>query len=138
MKNALRVGLVSALVVTLFTSVFAFAATFRSVGGETFNTGVTIGETGTLIADSYAATLTTNFTGIAANTCKVSAAITVTGAAASDPCFVGADATNDALNVLFTCHVSASNAVKIKICNQTGSDITNLASATFNVRVMDP
>lgn len=99
---------------------------------------VQLGRTGTPISDSYAATLTTNFSGIAANDCKDSDAITVTGAAANDTCQVGPNATAGALDIVFSCYVSAANAVKIHLCNQTGSDITGMASGAYTVRVTDP
>lgn len=99
---------------------------------------VKLGRTGTSISDSYAATLTTNFQGVTANDCKDSAAITVTGAAANDTCEVGPNATAAALDLIFTCYVSAANAVKIHVCNQTGSDIVGMASGAYAVRVTDP
>lgn len=87
--------------------------------------------------DYFAATLTTNFQGIAASDCKDSGAITVTGAAAGDPCSLGVNATAGALDITFTCYVSAADAVKIHVCNETASDITGMASGAYKVRVWD-
>lgn len=65
--------------------------------------------------------------------CTDSAAITVTGAVAGDPCFVGAP-TTAAANSTFTCYVSAADAVKVRHC-PAGSAI-DPASATYFVRVI--
>ena len=127
-----------AAVCAVFSAVAVAYAATNYDDALVFKGGVTFGTSGTEMTDSYAATLTTNFVGIAANDCKDSAAITVTGAAANDVCAVGPNATAGALDIVFTCYVSASNAVKIHLCNQTGSDITTMASGAYAVRVFDP
>lgn len=91
---------------------------------------------GIKISSPYVATLTTNFQGIAASDCKDSAAITVTGAAANEACLVAPNATAGALDITFTCYVSAANAVKIHLCNETTSAITGMASGAYKVRVI--
>jgi hypothetical protein len=139
MKNALRVGLVSALLVSLFTATFAIGATFKDLGGVKFATGVILGDSGTLLEDSYVATLTTNFVGVAANDCKVSAAITLTGAAAGDICVVGVP-TSDTTDLSYTCVVTATDAAKIKICNPTAAVVgsgTNPSTGVYTVRSLD-
>jgi len=65
--------------------------------------------------------------------CTDSSAITVTGAVAGDPCFVGPPAAI-ADNSSFTCYVSAADAVKVRHC-PAGTAI-DPASATYSVRVI--
>ena len=65
--------------------------------------------------------------------CTDSSAITVTGALAGDPCFVGPPAAI-ANNSSFTCYVSAADAVKVRHC-PAGTAI-DPASATYFVRVV--
>jgi len=84
----------------------------------------------------YPATLTTNFVGVAASTCKDSAAIAVTGAAASDICSVGAPLT-DTGKLSITCYVSAADQVKVRLCNPAGSVTATGGSAAYKVRVWD-
>lgn len=71
-------------------------------------------------------------------TCEDSTGITVTGAVAGDPCFVGAPTTvsgaGTGLHSSFTCYVSATDTVKVRHCAAGTAD--NPASATFNVRVL--
>lgn len=71
-------------------------------------------------------------------TCEDSAAITVTGAAVGDPCFVGPPTTisgaGTGLHSSFTCYVSAADNVKVRHCAAGTAD--NPASATFYVRVI--
>ena len=71
-------------------------------------------------------------------TCEDSAAITVTGAAVNDPCFVGPPTTISAastgLHSNFTCYVNAADAVKVRHCAAGTAD--DPASATFEVRVI--
>ena len=88
-------------------------------------------------AVGYQATLTTNFQGVTASLCKDSGAVTVTGASAGDKCSVTPNATAGALNLGFTCYVSASNAVKIHVCNPTVSAITGMASGAYYIDVKD-
>ena len=141
--NRYLLVLLAGLVLVVGTNAIAANVIKRMQGTYVFDgvvarSALTIGGSGTAIADSYAATLTTAFNGVAANDCKDSAAITVTGAATGDTCTVGADATNAAKDLTFTCYVSAANAAKIHICNPTGSTVTGVASGTYNVRVFDP
>lgn len=65
--------------------------------------------------------------------CTDSAGITITGAQAGDPCFVGPPAAI-ANNSSFTCYVSAADTVKVRHC-PAGTSI-DPASATYNVRVI--
>lgn len=70
--------------------------------------------------------------------CEDSAAITVLGARAGDPCFVGIPTTL-ATTLLgrdhsYTCYVSAANAVKVRACPAGTSD--NPGSVIYNVRVL--
>lgn len=100
--------------------------------------GISIGAAGVgvtssnVIKESLGASTTYDAASIT-STCDESSAITVTGAAAGDPCMVGVPAAAGALNVSWTCYVSATNAVKIKVCNPTAGAI-DAASGTFYVR----
>ena len=88
------------------------------------------------ITRSLGASATIDFAA-AASGCEDSSAITVLGARAGDPCFVGPPisiATADAgAKSTFTCFVSATNAVKVRFCTPS---YENPASATYNVRVL--
>ena len=85
--------------------------------------------------DFYPGTLTTNFVGVAASTCKDSAAITTTGAAGGEPCDVGIG-TADSTALAWSCYVSAANAAKIRICNPSASVVaTGNVSTAYRVRV---
>ncbi len=99
--------------------------------------GIQIGATGTTIEDSYAATATIDYQPVDAGTCYVGAAVTVTGAAAADGCVIGPNATAGALDGVWTCFVSATNAVKPKFCNPT-LDVIDPASGSYSFRVIDP
>lgn len=67
-------------------------------------------------------------------TCLDSTAITVTGAAVGDPCFVGIDAAGAAaVNASFSCY-SAANAVYVRFC--PAGTASNPASTVFKVRVI--
>lgn len=70
----------------------------------------------------------------ATTTCTESSGITVTGAAAGDPCFVGTPTTGGSSNASYTCYVSATNEVKVRHCAAGTAD--DPASATFYVRVI--
>ena len=83
----------------------------------------------------YTATLTTAFNGVAANDCKDSAAVTVTGAATGDACSVTPNATSGALDLTFGCYVSAANAAKVHVCNVTGSTIGSISSGAYYIKV---
>lgn len=105
-----------------------------------FTAGIKLGSSGTQLDDSYAASLTTNFVGVGANACKLSAAITVTGAAAGDVCSVGVP-TSETTSLQYTCQVTGTNEAKIKICNPTGAVVasgTNPSTGTYYVRTFDP
>lgn len=141
--RSIMVGILAGLVLAVALPAIAENVVKRwrgTVVADVFHgtAGLKAGASGTTIADSYAATLTTNFQGIAASTCKDSAAITATGAALLDGCVVGPNATAAAKNVTFTCYVSAADAVKIKVCNQTTTAITDFASGSYTVRSFDP
>lgn len=70
----------------------------------------------------------------ATTTCTESSGITVTGAAAGDPCFVGTPTTGGSTNASYTCYVSATDTVKVRHCAAGTAD--DPASATFYVRVI--
>jgi len=65
--------------------------------------------------------------------CTDSSAITVTGAIAGDPCFVGPPAAI-ANNSSFTCYVSAADMVKVRHC--PAGTAADPDSATYFVRVI--
>ncbi len=65
--------------------------------------------------------------------CTDSSAITVTGALAGDPCFVGPP-TAIADNSSFTCYVSAADAVKVRHC--PAGTAADPSPATYFVRVI--
>lgn len=99
--------------------------------------GAQIGQSGTAIADSYAATATLDIASITSVTCLDTAlGSNVTGAAVGDVCVLGLPAAPTA-NVAFSCFVSAADTVKIRACNPTGSAV-DPASASYSVRVFDP
>lgn len=79
-------------------------------------------------------TLTTDFVGVAANACKDSAAITATGADTGSACEVARPSTATG-SFTMECYVSAADAVKIKLCNPTGSIVNTGGSAAHNVTV---
>lgn len=72
----------------------------------------------------------------ATTTCTESSGITVTGAQAGDPCFVGmpTDAGAGVTNASYTCYVSAANTVTVRHCAAGTAD--DPGSAIFNVRVV--
>lgn len=99
--------------------------------GTTTSTGnkVTkmLGGSGTL--DFISATTTCNTTIADGGT----SAITVTGAAVGDPCFVGAPS-SPAANSSFTCYVSATDTVTVKQC--AAGTASDPSSGTYYVRVI--
>ncbi len=141
MRSTLRSLLLAVAACMVLVVGGAVAATFSDVGGNTFTTGITLGSAGTLMEDSYSATLSTAFGGVAASTCKDSAAITVTGASTGDPCVVGIHSDYTGL-LSYSCYVSATSAVKIRICNPAASSVDTHAGTTtarsHYVRVFDP
>lgn len=99
---------------------FAFAAQGETiftrilnlrVGGKTILGGVA--ETGNSITKALGASATIDFASAYAGS-ELSSAITVTGAAVGDPCFVGVPSAAAALKANFTCYVSAADAVKVQ------------------------
>ena len=101
-------------------------------------TGLTLGATGTAIADSYAGTLIYNFGAITAPDCVDSTDMTVTGAALGDVCALGASIDLSGANqdkVQFTCYVQATNVVRVRACALVSD---NPDSATWSARVFDP
>jgi len=112
----------------------AYAASALQKMHEIFTQGLTLGQTGTQISDSFAASSTIDFASTT-DQCTDSSAITVTGAAVNDVCLVGAPASGGAANAFFSCYVSAADAVKVRFCSHGAVDP---ASATFTVRVFDP
>lgn len=101
-------------------------------GGLTIGAAGIAGTAGNIIKESLGASATYDAASITA-TCDESSAITVTGAAVGDPCMVGVPVAAGALNVSWTCYVSAADAVKVKVCNPTAGAI-NPTSGTFYVR----
>lgn len=69
-------------------------------------------ETGNVITESLGASATIDFTS-AYSGVQLSSSITVTGAAAGDPCFVGVPTAAAALKAKFGCYVDAANSVKV-------------------------
>lgn len=131
MKKLLTLGVV-ALVATV---AYAAPSVINQVRNDFFG-GVVIGNktaSGNIIKRSLGASATYDAASITA-TCTESSAITVTGAKTGDPCMVGVAATPGALNVSWTCYVSAADAVKVKVCNPTAGAI-DPASQTVYVRV---
>lgn len=97
--------------------------------------GVTLGNTGTRIQDSYAASASIDFAGVT-DACEDSSGITVTGAEVNDGCVVGPPASLPSANSWFFCYVSAADTVKVRHCAHGASG--NPAAATYTVRVLDP
>jgi hypothetical protein len=86
-----------------------------------------------IVTGVYAGSVTTDFASTTIQ-CEDSAAITVTGAQAGDPCFVGFDsATVNAAHSSFTCYALANQA-KVRHC--PAGTATNPAEAVFRVRVI--
>jgi hypothetical protein len=94
-----------------------------------------IGQGGAGISKSVRTLSTQDIASIDANSC-LDTAINVTGAATGSECVVGLPASPTA-NLSFTCYVSATNQVKLRACNPTGSPI-NPASAAYSVRTFAP
>jgi hypothetical protein len=84
------------------------------------------------VTKMLAGSITVDFAS-ATNTCVDSSAITVTGAVAGDPCFVGAPTTIVA-NTHFSCYVSAADAVRVRYC--PAGTAADPLSATYSVRVV--
>ncbi len=102
------------LAVALLTATVAVAAVVvKKDAIHLFKAGVILGNVGTLIDDSYAATATVDFASTTVGVLE-SSAITVTGAAVNDVCVVGPPVAAGALAGRYECYVSAADAVKIK------------------------
>lgn len=89
--------------------------------------------TGNAVTKMLGTSATIDFT-TATTTCTESSGLTVTGAAAGDPCFVGTPTTGGSTNASYTCYVSAADTVKVRHCAAGTAD--DPASATFFVRVI--
>lgn len=95
-----------------------------SIGGQTVAANKVTRMLGTSSVQDFAS---------ATITCVDSAGITLTGAQAGDPCFVGAP-TTIAANTSFTCYVSAADTVKIRYC--PAGTAADPPSGTYFVRVI--
>lgn len=98
-------------------------------------TGVTIGTTGTAIADSYAAASTIDFASTSDDT-RDSSNITVTGAAVGDACEVGVPVAAQVSGASFTCLVTATDTVVVRLSACKAA--VDPASGSFTVRTFDP
>lgn len=85
-----------------------------------------------IVSRSLGATATIDFAS-GSIVCTDSSGITVTGALAGDPCFVGPPAAI-ANNSSFTCYVSAADTVKVRHC--PAGTVIDPASASYSVRVI--
>lgn len=105
---------------------------------EWFKRGIYVGATATassahLLTETLStADITHDHAETDGGTCLVSPATTVTGAAVGDPCVIAPNATASTLHGTWSCHVSAANAVRIKLC--AGADNLDPASGAFRVR----
>jgi len=102
------------------------------LGGFQAGSAATVGTSANAVTKMLGGSATIDFAS-GTVTCSDSSAITVTGAAAGDPCFVGAPTTAQA-NSTFTCYVSATDAVKVRHC--PAGTAADPASATYFVRVI--
>lgn len=115
-----RVGIVSILAVLLLGAIaWAAAGTIGSVDTSTrwlkdgFYAGATAPtSSGNRVSRSLGASATIDFTS-SASAPQLSSSITVTGAKAGDPCFVGVPTAAAALNAEFSCYVDAADSVKV-------------------------
>lgn len=71
--------------------------------------------------------------GSVTTTCTETGAMTLTGARLGDPCIVGSSAAFTA-NLTYSCYVSASDAVKVRVC--AAGTAADAASAGFTVNVI--
>lgn len=129
--------------VTVITAALAFAAAQSTGSVEKHNSpkplqfvqGIFIGSDARALAEEknkITTTLGNSATIDFASTSVgevLSSAITVTGAQAGDPCFVGVPAAAGALAADFTCVVSAADAVKVKFSPHS---VQNGTSAALN------
>lgn len=98
-----------------------------------FKQGLTIGTSGTAIADSYAGSTDYDFPSLT-DDCGDTWDITVTGAALGDVC-VAASTLAPTDDSWLTCNVTAANTVKARLCTHGA---VNRADAGYTVRVFDP
>lgn len=128
-------------VLALASAVVAPVAADADTAGNMFRKvvnfwgGLQIGQSGTAISDSYAASSSIDFSGVT-DQCEDSSGITVTGASANDVCVVGPPATMACTHCWVSCYVSAANTVKVRLCAHGASG--DPAAATYAVRVFDP
>lgn len=114
------------------TNVFQFfAGAVRNASLVPFR----IGTNGTDISESNAVSGTIDFGSISNGACADNTA-TLTGAAVNSPVSCSWPAALEA-GLAGTCWISATNTVKFRLCNVTGSPI-DPASATFGARQFDP
>jgi hypothetical protein len=127
-----RLGLF--LGVLLLASLAFAAGPTKQTTRWAFLGGISIGndDTDNRVTKTLGKSSTIDFTSVT-TTCVDSSAITVTGARAGDPCFVGPPTTATA-NLSFTCYVSAADAVKVRAC--AAGTAADAASATYYVRVI--
>lgn len=127
-------------VVALVLSASVFAAAFSTEAlvrwfkaGLYVGSGAVASANNKLTRSQASGSITYNCGDTDAGLCTLSAAQTVTGALVADTCTIGPNDTAGALNGVWQCHVSATDAVKIKFCNPTGASI-DPASGAFRVR----
>ena len=106
-----------------------FLALPQSIGGQASGTNATANRVTRALG--FSAVIDFASTTI---TCNDSNAITVTGAQAGDPCFVGPPTSGGSTNASYTCYVSAADTVKVRHCAAGTAD--DPASATFFGRVI--
>lgn len=120
MKNILKIAAVVLVVFALLGVAEQRLELYNSSFPAWFTSGVYIGpsssnptlDTGNKISRALGASATIDF---AASTASLvlSSSITVTGAQAGDPCFVGVPTAAAALKAEFGCYVDAANSVKV-------------------------
>jgi hypothetical protein len=103
------------------------------VGGNT--NGVRIGTAGAALKKVLTTTSVIDFASQAANTCTDSAGITLTGALDGDSIDLGVPAADWVANVEYSAYVSASDTVKVRLCNNATGASADPASGTFRVTV---
>lgn len=112
-----------------------------AVTGTTTHSGsITIGG-GTAILTSYelaqtvvAATMTGSTLSVGGNNCNDSVALTLTGVTGGDVCTVGPPPAGTGTALTATCYASASNTVKLHVCNSSTSANSITASGVFRLR----
>lgn len=107
-----------------------FGGTLEAAGTLFADVGIVIGSTGT-ITNSLSGSAVIDFAATT-NTTLDSSGITVTGAATGDVCIPGVPTAAAVTGASFTCYVSATSTVKVRL-TAVGTSI-DPASGTFNVR----